>query len=213
MKSNRSSNSRRWLTRHIQDEYVQHAQRDGYRSRAAYKLLEIHKKYNLLQQSYLVVDLGAAPGSWCQIAANLVGSNGKVIGLDLLPITPIPGVITIQSDFSTNDSLGQLGYTLERKLIDVVLSDMAPNLTGIKTVDQSSTIYLCELALDFCQYNLKQNGTLVIKIFHGAGFDDYLRNIRRMFRHVICYKPKASRSESKEVYLVAQGFKKNNNLL
>jgi 23S rRNA (uridine2552-2'-O)-methyltransferase len=204
---NKRPSSRRWLDRHVHDEYVQRAQRDGYRSRAAYKLLEIQEKDRLLRPGQLVVDLGAAPGGWCQVAVNLVGRSGRVVGLDILPIAPIPGVRLIQGDFRVAEPLVQLHEILEEQPADLVLSDLSPNVTGIAVVDQSRAMHLCELALEFCRDGLKPNGSLVIKVFHGSGFDDYFRELKRTFLRVASRKPKASRAESREVYLVAQGFK------
>jgi 23S rRNA (uridine2552-2'-O)-methyltransferase len=204
----KSKSSRRWLDRHFRDEFVKRAQREGYRARAAYKLLEIQEKDHLLKRGMRVVDLGAAPGGWAQVAQEIVGDSGQVVGLDLLPIEPLPGVTFIQGDFRDNGSLEQLYAVLDGAPVDLVLSDMAPNVSGMPAVDQPRAIYLCELALEFCRETLKPGGSLVVKAFQGAGFEDYLRELRCAFKRVASRKPKASRSKSREVYLVAQGFKR-----
>jgi len=186
---------------------VQRAQRDGYRSRAAYKLLEIQEKDRLLRPGQRIIDLGAAPGGWSQVAANIVSRSGQVIGLDILPIVPLPGVIFVQSDFSTDEALAKLHIILENSPVDLVLSDMSPNITGIETIDQPRAMYLCELAVDLCKSVLRPGGVLVIKVFHGVGFDEFYKHVNSQFRHVKSRKPKASRAESREVYLVAREFK------
>lgn len=195
--------SHRWLQRHFQDEYVQRAQREGYRSRAAYKLLEIQEQDCLLRPGQRLIDLGAAPGGWSQVAAKIVGSKGQVISVDILPIQPLPGVTFIQDDFTTNECLNNLQAILNDNPVDLVLSDMSPNITGIDVVDQARGMYLCELVLDLCSSILKPNGALIIKVFQGAGFDEFYKNIKQQFRNVRSRKPKASRVESREMYLVA----------
>jgi len=204
----KSKSSRRWLDRHFKDEYVKRAQREGYRARAAYKLLEIQEKDHLLKSGMRVVDLGAAPGGWAQVAEKIVGDSGRVVGLDLLPIEPLAGVTFIQGDFREDGPLEELRATLGDAPVDLVLSDMAPNVTGMSAVDQPRSIYLCELALEFCRERLKPGGSLVVKVFQGVGFDDYLRELRTAFGRVASRKPKASRPKSREVYLVAQGYKR-----
>ncbi len=203
----KSNSSRRWLDRHVNDEFVKLAQRQGYRSRAVYKLLEIHEKDKLIKPGMLVVDLGAAPGGWCQVAARQVGSKGRVIGLDLLEIDPISDVTLIQGDFREDKPLSQLREALSGDRADLVLSDMAPNVSGMSVVDQPRAMYLCELALDFCREDLKPGGDFLVKVFQGEGFDDYFRQVRAMFTRVVSRKPKASRAKSREVYLLAKGFK------
>jgi 23S rRNA (uridine2552-2'-O)-methyltransferase len=203
----KSKSSRRWLDRHFNDEFVKRAQREGYRSRAAFKLLEIQEKHHVLKRGMRVVDLGSAPGGWAQVAHNIVGDSGQVVGLDLLPIEPLIDVTFIQGDFRDDEALAQLRAVLAEESVDLVLSDMAPNVSGVKAVDQPRAIYLCELALDFCREMLKPDGTLVVKLFQGEGFEPYLRELRMTFRRVSSRKPKASRSKSREIYLVAQGFK------
>ncbi|AHF04405.1 23S rRNA methyltransferase [Marichromatium purpuratum 984] len=202
----RSKSSRRWLDRHVGDPFVKQAQQDGYRSRAAYKLLELQERDRLLAPGMRVVDLGAAPGSWSQVAARLVGKQGRVVALDLLPIDPLPGVEILQGDFREQAMLEQLEAALEAAPLDVVLSDMAPNITGTAVVDQARVMYLVELALELAQARLKPGGALAVKVFQGSGFDDYLRTLRQSFSRVVTRKPKSSRSASREVYLVAKGF-------
>jgi len=203
----RSSSSRRWLDRHFSDEYVKLAQRDGYRSRAAFKLLEIQEKDRLIKPGMQVVDLGAAPGGWTQIAVKLVGSQGRVVGLDLLPMDPMAGVDFIQGDFREDAVLASLRDTLGGEPVDLVLSDMAPNVTGMTVVDQPRAMYLCELALDFCREMLKPGGCMVVKVFQGEGFETFLKDVRSRFDKVVSRKPDASRAKSREIYLVARGFR------
>ncbi|MBK1720225.1 23S rRNA (uridine(2552)-2'-O)-methyltransferase RlmE [Thiocystis violacea] len=202
----RSKSSRRWLDRHLSDPYVKRTQVDGYRSRAAYKLLEIQEKDRILQPGMRVVDLGAAPGSWSQIARRLVGSAGRVVALDILPMEPLEDVVVLQGDFREETILAGLREALGEGPLDLVLSDMAPNITGTSVVDQPRAMYLVELALDLAREQLKPGGALVVKMFHGAGFDDYVRDLRGSFRQVTTRKPKSSRSESREVFMVAKGF-------
>ena len=201
----RSKSSRRWLDRHFSDEYVKRAQKEGYRSRAVFKLLEIQEKDRLLAPGMRVADLGASPGGWSQVAARLVGDKGHLVALDLLPMDPLPGVTLIQGDFREEEVLTQLREALAGEPLDLVLSDMAPNMSGT-AADQPRLMYLCELALDFAVQHLKPGGALVIKTFQGEGFDDFLRTLRRHFRQVASRKPKSSRRESRELYLVARGF-------
>ena len=201
----RSKSSRRWLDRHFSDEYVKRAQQAGYRSRAVFKLLEIQEKDRLLAPGLRVADLGAAPGGWSQVAARLVGDKGRLVALDLLPMDPLPNVTFIQGDFREEAVLAQLRDALGGEPLDLVLSDMAPNMSGT-AADQPRLMYLCELALDFAVQQLKPGGALVIKVFQGEGFDDFLKTLRSHFRQVASRKPKSSRRESRELYLVARGF-------
>lgn len=201
----RSKSSHEWMQRHVNDEFVKRAQRDGYRSRASYKLLEIQEKDRVLKPGQIVVDLGAAPGGWSQIAAKIVGSKGLVVAIDLLEMDSIFGVEFIQGDFREQSGLDQLQEKLGNRPVDVVISDMAPNVSGMAAVDQPRAMYLCELALAFAEENLRPGGTLVTKVFHGAGFDDYIRLARQGFERVVTRKPKASRPKSREVYMVASG--------
>lgn len=201
--ASRSKSSRRWLERHFNDEYVKRAQQEGYRSRAVFKLLEIQEKDRILQPGLRVADLGAAPGGWSQVAVRLVGDRGRILALDVLPMDPVPGVTFIQGDFREAEPLARLREALGPEPLDLVLSDMAPNMSGT-AADQPRLIYLCELALDFALQHLRPGGTLVVKIFQGEGFDAYLKTLRRHFRRVTSRKPKSSRSESRELYLVAR---------
>ncbi|MCG7958655.1 MAG: 23S rRNA (uridine(2552)-2'-O)-methyltransferase RlmE [Candidatus Thiodiazotropha taylori] len=203
----RSKSSRKWLDRHFNDTYVKQAQKAGYRSRAAFKLLEIQEKDRLIKPGMKVVDLGAAPGGWSQIARDLVGENGQVFALDILPMDPIAGVEFIQGDFRETEPLESLRNLLDGAAIDLVISDMAPNVTGMASVDQPRSIYLCELALDFARETLKPGGGFVVKVFQGEGFDDFLREVRSSFGRVVSRKPDSSRAKSREVYLVAGNFK------
>ena len=203
----RKASSRRWLDRHVNDPYVKRAQLDGYRSRAAYKLLELQERDALLRPGQRVVDLGAAPGGWSQVAGSLLGRQGHIIALDLLPIEPLPGVEAIQGDFRDDAVLASLSAWLDGEPLDLVLSDMAPNVSGMKEVDQPRSVYLAELALDFALATLKPGGGLVVKAFHGEGFDELVKTIRRDFQRVVSRKPNASRPQSRETYLVAKGLR------
>ncbi len=201
-----TASSRQWLDRQHSDPYVKRAQREGYRSRAAYKLLEIQEKDRVFRPGMRVLDLGAAPGSWSQIAARLVGRNGQVVALDLLPMDPLPGVIQLEGDFREPQLLDELRRVLGDEPLDLVLSDMAPNITGMAAVDQPRSMYLVELALDLARERLKPGGSLIVKVFQGQGFDSLLGDIRQSFSRVVSRKPKSSRSQSRELYLVAKGF-------
>jgi len=203
----KSQSSRQWLDRHVNDEYVKLSQKEGYRSRAVYKLKEIHEKEKLFKAGQLVVDLGCAPGAWCQLAREYVGDSGLVIGLDILPTQAVGGVQLIQGDFREDAVLDQLNKLVGGRQLDLVISDIAPNVTGVSSVDQPGSIYLCELALFFAQENLKPNGVFVVKVFQGEGFDAYLKAARDVFKRVVIRKPKASRAKSREVYLVAEKLK------
>ena len=206
MNKKRSKSSRRWLDEHFDDAYVKKAQKQGYRSRAAYKLLELQQKDRLIKPGDIVIDLGAAPGGWSQVAAELVGSQGRVIALDILPIEPLAGVLCLQGDFTEQVVFDQLFEVLGSEKASLVLSDMAPNISGIKAVDQPKSMYLAELAVDLAQKVLVSRGDLLIKVFQGEGFDELLRHIRQLFNKVIIRKPHASRSRSREVYILARGF-------
>lgn len=194
--------SKQWMREHINDPYVQQAQKDGYRSRAAYKLLEIDERDHLLKAGMVVVDLGATPGGWSQVAANKVGDKGKVIALDLLPLIPIPRVEFILGDFREDSVLAELEAKLGGKQIGIVISDMAPNISGIDLSDQARSIYLAELALEFAVQHLKPGGAFLVKVFHGVGFEDYVKIMRKHFARVVSRKPKASRDRSNEVYML-----------
>ncbi len=203
----RSKSSRRWLDRHVSDAYVHRAQAEGLRSRAAFKLLELNERDRFLRPGAFVVDLGAAPGGWSQVAAKIVGPGGRVVALDLLPMDPIPGVTFQQGDFRSEEVLEALRAEVGGRGVDVVISDMAPNVSGVMAVDQPRAMHLAELALDFAGECLNEGGTLVVKLFQGAGFDEFVAAVRRRYRQVAVRKPKASRPESREVYLVARGFR------
>lgn len=203
----RSKSSRRWLREHFDDEYVQRAQREGWRSRAVYKLEELDQKYRLLKPGMTVVDLGAAPGGWSQYAARALGAKGRVIALDILPMDPLPGVVFIEGDFRDEAVLTRLEAVLGDHAIDLVMSDMAPNISGMGAVDQPRAMYLVELAVDFARQHLRAGGTFVAKVFQGEGFDALVQDLRRDFGRVAVRKPKASRPRSREVYLVATGRK------
>lgn len=203
----RSKQSKKWLKEHFDDIYVKRAQEAGYRSRAVFKLQEIDEKDHLLRRGMSVVDLGAAPGGWCQYARERLGPEDKVFALDILEMDPIPGVTILQGDFTEDAVLQKLLNELEGQRVDLVLSDMAPNISGMKVVDQPRAMYLTELALDFCQRALAQGGCFLVKMFQGEGSDAYIKELRNYFDKVITRKPKASRPRSREVYLLAKGFK------
>jgi 23S rRNA (uridine2552-2'-O)-methyltransferase len=204
--SKHSKSSRQWLDRHFKDEYVKKAQQQGYRSRAAFKLLEIQERDRLLKPGQTVVDLGAAPGGWSQIAKQLVGAKGSVIALDILEMEPLEGIEFIQGDFREDEPLKKLTELLGGRPVDLVISDMAPNVSGMSAVDQPQAMYLCELALDFAKQILRPGGGFVVKLFQGEGADVYLREMRSCFKRVVTRKPGASRPKSREVYLLAQDY-------
>ncbi|MDB3972539.1 23S rRNA (uridine(2552)-2'-O)-methyltransferase RlmE [Candidatus Thioglobus sp.] len=203
----KKSSSGRWMSEHLSDEYVKKAQKEGYRSRAVYKLTEAVAKDKFIKPGDRVLDLGAAPGSWSQVAINMVGNSGQVIASDILDIDPIDGVDFLCGDFTQNSVYEELLALTEGKKVDVVLSDMAPNMSGQLSVDIPKSMYLCELALDMAIKTITPNGTFFIKVFQGVGFDEYVKSCRVAFNKVIIRKPKASRSRSKEVYLLANGLK------
>ena len=203
------SKNRTWIKQHVKDPYVKQSQRDGYRSRASYKLLEIVEKGRYIKSGMVVVDLGSAPGGWSQVAAKLVGHKGCVVAVDILPMDPVAGVSFIQGDFTEEEILNQLLNEIGNRPVDLVISDMAPNLTGMKAVDQPAMIYLAELAVDLVQQVMTDEGIFIAKLFQGEGFDEFVRNTRKVFNVVSLKKPDASRSKSREVYLVAKGLKKN----
>ncbi len=196
---------RRWMQRHLSDPYVQQAQREGYRSRAAYKLIELDQRDRLLRPGQSLVDLGAAPGGWSQVAAKRVGAKGRVVAMDLLEMEPIGGVEFIRGDFREDADLARLQSLLGETAVDLVLSDMAPNVSGMTAVDQPRMIYLVELSMEFAAKFAKPGGTLVVKAFQGEGFDATLKALRRQYQTVNIRKPGASRPASREVYLVAKG--------
>lgn len=195
-----------WMKEHLTDEYVQKAKDEGYVSRAAYKLLEIQEKDKILKFGQRVVDLGAAPGGWSQVASEIVGSKGKVVAIDLLPMEVAGDIIFIQGDFREQEILDQLFAVLEDEKVDVVLSDMAPNISGQKSIDQPRTTYLVELALDCAFKTLKPGGTFLAKVFQGEGVDAIINQLKTRFKSYKTRKPKSSRARSREIYLLATGF-------
>ena len=199
--------SKAWMRRHVNDPWVQRARAEGMRSRAAYKLLQIDARDKLLKPGTTVVDLGATPGGWSQVAARVVGKSGKVIAIDLLAMEPLPDVAFIQDDFSTDQGLAAVELALAGAKADLVLSDMAPNISGIALSDQMRLIGLVELALDFAGKHLKPQGIFLVKVFHGTGFDGFVKAMRGVFQKVESRKPEASRGGSKEVYLLGRGLK------
>mgnify|MGYP001017572604 FL=1 len=201
------SKNRTWIKQHVKDPYVKQSQLDGYRSRASYKLLEIVEKGRYIKPGMVVVDLGSAPGGWSQVATKLVGHKGCVVAVDILPMDPVAGVSFIQGDFTEEKILNQLLGEIGNRPVDLVISDMAPNLTGSKAVDQPSSIYLVELAVDLACKVMKPEGVFIAKLFQGEGFDEFVRHVRTLFNTVSMRKPDASRSKSREVYMVAKGLK------
>ena len=204
----RSKTSQRWLKEHFNDIYVQKAQQEGYRSRAVYKLMEIQEKDRLIRPGMVVVELGAAPGGWSQYVAQCLGGRGRMIALDILPMDALPDVTFIQGDFREQEVLDALYAELGDSAVNLVISDMAPNTSGVRSVDQAKSMYLVELALDFAQSRLAPGGDFLTKIFHGPGFDTLLRSLKSQFLTVQTRKPEASRARSQETYLLARGFKR-----
>lgn len=198
----RRPTSKAWMQEHLNDEFVKRAQRDGYRARAAYKLMEIDDKDHLIKPGMTIVDLGATPGSWSQVAMQRLQGKGRIIALDLLEMQAIPGVDFIQGDFREDAVLKQLEEMLAGKAVDLVIADMAPNISGISVVDQANAAYLTELALEFSLKWLKPGGNFLVKVFIGSGFDEIVRNMRSGFEKVATRKPKASRDRSSETYLL-----------
>ena len=203
----RSKSSASWLSRHLSDPFVKQAQKDGYRSRSAYKLIELNASDHLLRPGMRVMDLGSTPGGWSQVASRLIGGKGRVLATDILPMDSLPNVDFIQGDFTDEAIVQQLLDWLEGGKFDLIMSDIAPNLSGISISDQAKSIYFLELALDTVCKTLKPGATFVAKMFQGAGSDQYLKELRTHFSKVSIRKPAASRKESREVYLVAKGFK------
>jgi 23S rRNA (uridine2552-2'-O)-methyltransferase len=203
----RNKTSRAWMQEHVTDPYVRRAQAEGMRSRAAYKLQQLAERDRLLRPGLVVVDLGAAPGGWSQVAARAVGDTGLVVAVDLLEMTPLPGVRFLRGDFGDDAVLNALLGVLGGRGVDLVLSDMAPNISGVASVDQARSIGLAELALDFAVKHLKPQGNFLVKVFQGEGFDTLVAELRRRFVQVMIRKPEASRSRSSEVYLVGKGLK------
>ncbi|PCJ30175.1 MAG: 23S rRNA (uridine(2552)-2'-O)-methyltransferase RlmE [Gammaproteobacteria bacterium] len=203
----RSKSSNDWMKEHFDDHYVKLAQKMGYRSRATFKLEEIDKKDKLIRPGMNVVDLGSAPGGWSDYAHRKMGDSGKVVALDILPMTPLTGVHFIEGDFREDSALDELNEIVNGQEIDLVLSDMAPNITGVSSIDQPTSMYLVELALDFALTNLSQQGSFLVKVFQGEGFEQYMKAMRDGFKKVTTRKPDASRARSREVYLLGTGLK------
>ena len=203
----KKGSSRRWMHEHLNDEYVKKAQKEGYRCRAVYKLLEIIEKKHIINKGDTVLDLGAAPGGWSQVAVKITGKSGQVFANDILPIEEINGVNFIQGDFTEQSVYDELMNLIKGSSIDIVLSDMAPNMSGQISVDQPKSMYLADLAIDFALKILSRNGHFIVKVFQGDGFDEYVKKSRSSFRKVSIIKPKASRPRSKEVYLLASQLK------
>ena len=203
----RSKSSSRWLQEHFHDEYVKMAQAQGWRSRAVFKLIEIQEKDCIIKPGMNVVDLGAAPGGWSQYTRRIIGKKNKIVALDILPMEPLDNVDFIQGDFRELAVLEQLQTVLAGATVDLVLSDMAPNITGNKGVDQPNSMYLCELALDTARLILNSGGSFLVKVFQGEGYESFLKDARLSFSSIVIRKPKASRPRSNEVYILGKGFK------
>ena len=203
----KKSSSRAWLKEHHDDIFVQRAQKEGYRSRAVYKLMEINDKDQILRRGMSVLDLGSAPGGWSQVAAKLVGEAGRVVASDILLMDALPDVVFVQGDFTEQETYDRIVASLNDKPLDVVLSDMAPNMSGMPEVDQPRSMYLVELATELAERALAPGGAFITKVFQGEGFEPWFRQIRDRFDRVITRKPSASRPRSREVYIVASGFK------
>ena len=202
-----SNSSKKWLKRHVKDPFVQRAQKDGYRSRAAYKLIELHQKYKIFKPGDCVIDLGATPGGWSQVASSIVGSAGKVVAIDLLPMDPIADVVFINNDFNSKQGILALQDALAGTPVNVIISDMAPNMTGNSTVDQLRSLELIRLTLQFSLSTLSASGMLLVKMFHGIGTEQMLADLKQSFTKVMIKKPKASRDSSREVYVLCIGIK------
>lgn len=203
----RSKTSKNWLDEHVNDPYVKKAKADGYRSRASYKLIEINEKDKLFRPGSVVMDLGSAPGGWSQVLVPLIGDSGRIIASDILPMDGIVGVTFIQGDFTEEAVYEQIVEALNGDKVDTVVCDMAPNISGVNTTDQYASIYLVELALDMARNVLKPGGSFCAKVFQGVGYEEYVKDVRNSFDKVLVRKPAASRPRSREVYVVAKGFK------
>ena len=203
----RTKSSSEWLRRHVNDPYVKQAQLDGYRSRSAYKLIELNEKDRLIKPGMRILDLGSAPGGWSQVAGKLVGKKGRVLATDILPMDPIVNVDFIQGDFNDDAVVAQLLEWLGEGKFDLIISDIAPNLSGIDSADQAGSMYFLELALDTVRKTLKPGANFAAKMFQGSGSDEYVKELRKSFQKVVIRKPAASRAQSREVYIVAKGFK------
>ncbi|QUX90828.1 23S rRNA (uridine(2552)-2'-O)-methyltransferase RlmE [Marinomonas sp. A3A] len=203
----RSKSSNNWMKEHFDDPYVKKSQQDGYRSRASYKLIEINDKDKLFRPAMRVVDLGAAPGGWSQVAAKLVGDNGTIVASDILEMAPLPGVSFVQGDFTEQEVYEAILAEIGDKKADLVISDMAPNMSGNSSSDQPQAMYLVELALDMASQVLRPGGNFLVKVFQGEGFEEYLKTMRAQFDSVVTRKPDASRARSREVYLLGRQYK------
>ncbi|MDG2089889.1 MAG: 23S rRNA (uridine(2552)-2'-O)-methyltransferase RlmE [Gammaproteobacteria bacterium] len=203
----KSKSSQSWLKEHRDDIYVRQSKADGYRSRAAYKLLELNKKDKLFKKGMTVVDLGAAPGGWSQVAVNLIQPKGMILATDILDMTAIPGVEFVQGDFTEESCFNELLARLGERSVDLVISDMAPNISGMAAIDQPRAMHLIDLAVDFAEKKLQKGGSLMMKVFQGEGFEGLLKQLRADYQTVLSRKPDASRARSKEIYLIAKGKK------
>lgn len=203
----KSKSSRRWLQEHHDDAYVLRARQEGFRSRASFKLIEIDDKYHVLHPGMVILDLGAAPGGWSQVAARRAGTGGRVIAMDILPMEPVANVEFLQGDFTDNALADALIGKLGDRQADLVISDMAPNISGMKSVDQPRALYLAELALEMAQRVLRPGGDFLVKVFQGAGAEQFIKETRRFFGKVMIVKPKASRSKSSEIYVLARNYR------
>ena len=203
----RTKSSNEWLRRHVNDPFVKQAQLDGYRSRSAYKLIELNEKDRLIKPGMRVMDLGSAPGGWSQVAGKLVGKKGRVLATDILPMDPVVNTDFIQGDFTDEKVVEQLLEWLGGEKFDLIISDIAPNITGIDSADQAGSMYFLELALDTVNKTLKRGANFAAKMFQGSGSDQYVKDLRKSFEKVVIRKPAASRAQSREVYIVAKGFK------
>lgn len=213
LKSKRHKKSKVWMQEHVNDPYVLRAKADGWRARAAFKLLEIDDRDKLIKPGMTVVDLGSTPGSWSQVAAKRLGGNGRILAMDMLPMDPIRGVTFIQGDFREDQTLLELTKALDGRLVDLVLSDMAPNMTGIGSSDQARVMYLAELTLDFCNRHLKPGGDLLVKVFQGSGYMELRKAVGEVFETLLVRKPAASRDKSAEVYLLGRSKRHSGELM
>ena len=204
LKSKRHKKSKVWMQQHVNDPYVLQAKADGWRARAAFKLIEIDDRDKLIKPGMMIVDLGSTPGSWSQVVAKRQAGNGKIVAMDILPMDPIRGVTFIQGDFREDQTLADLTKALDGRLVDLVLSDMAPNMTGIGSSDQARVMYLAELTLDFCTGHLKPGGDLLVKVFQGSGYMELREAVSQVFETLLVRKPAASRDKSAEVYLLCR---------
>jgi 23S rRNA (uridine2552-2'-O)-methyltransferase len=202
----KSKSSKSWLKEHFDDEYVRRSQQDGYRSRAIYKLIEIDEKDHIIKPGMTIIDLGAAPGGWSEYCVKKLGKNGTVVALDILPMDPIEGVVIIEGDFREDAVFEELMSVMRNKKADLVISDMAPNISGMGSVDMPRAYHLCDLALDLSRQVLNPGGGLLVKLFQGEGFEAYSKELKTSFSKVVMRKPRASRPRSREIYALATGF-------